>query len=41
MENFSFELSWGDAPRLIFSSAILVLGALIGIPLNDAARAQW
>jgi hypothetical protein len=39
MENFSFELSWGDARRLF--SAILILGALIGIPLNDAARAQW
>jgi hypothetical protein len=41
MENFSFELSWGDARPLIFSFAILVLGALSGIPLNDAARAQW
>ena len=30
MENFSFQLLWGDARTLLFSAAILALAALIG-----------
>ena len=31
MENFSFQLLWGDARTLLFSAAILALAVLIGI----------